>query len=288
MYRVVEETIDAVLTREGAGVMLKRAFGYHHIPKLDPFLMFDFFNSKNPEDYLDGFPWHPHRGIETVTYLISGEIEHQDSLKNSGVIGPGDCQWMSAGSGILHQEMPIASEHMFGFQLWVNLPKAKKMTEPKYRDISRGEIPVVEEDGKVVKVIGGQYKTHHGGAKDVVGSPTLLHVILEEDALFELETPNTNKVALFVMSGEGIFEPEGSVVDAKETTIIYSSGEKVRVAAKNGPLEFVYLSGEPLNEPIAWGGPIVMNTEEELRTAREELSNGMFIKRASDSLFMKK
>lgn len=279
MYRKVNEILKSVLTREGAGVMLKRGFGYYQIPKLDPFLMFDYFNSKNPEDYIDGFPWHPHRGIETVTYLISGEIEHQDSLQNKGVIGPGNCQWMSAGSGILHQEMPKESEHMFGFQLWVNLPKDKKMTKPKYRDILDSDIPVIEEEeGTVVKVIGGNYKGHAGGAKDVVGSPTILHVELEEDALFEIETPHDHKVALFVMSGRGIFEPVGDVIDASESTLIYSKGEKVRVKASSGTLSFIYLSGIPLDEPIAWGGPIVMNTEEELKVAMQELNEGKFIK----------
>lgn len=279
MYRSIDEILKAVPTMEGAGVHLKRAFGYHDIPKLDPFLMFDFFNSKDPNDYSKGFPWHPHRGIETVTYLIDGEIKHEDSIGNSGIIGPGDCQWMSAGGGILHQEMPIESEHMFGFQLWVNLPKDKKMSQPMYRDITKTMIPVIEEEGRLVKVIGGEYQGVVGGASDLVGSPNLFHVSLEPGASFDMGSEKTDKVALFVISGKGKFEPEGDYIDADESTLIYSEGERILVQAGEEPMQFIYLSGAPLDEPIAWGGPIVMNTREELLKAQQELQDGTFIKK---------
>lgn len=279
MYRSVDETFKALPTMEGAGVHLKRAFGYHDIPKLDPFLMFDFFNSRNPDDYSKGFPWHPHRGIETVTYLIDGEIKHEDSIGNSGIIGPGDCQWMSAGGGILHQEMPIESDHMFGFQLWVNLPRDRKMSQPMYRDITKSMIPVIEEEARTVKIIGGEYQGVSGGASDLVGSPNLFYVSLKPGASFEMKSARADKVALFVISGKGKFEPEGEYMDADESTLIYSQGDEILIEAGDNPLHFIYLSGQPLDEPIAWGGPIVMNTKEELLTAQKELQDGTFIKK---------
>lgn len=268
---------------DGAGVHLVRVIGYHDTDDYDPFLMLDAFDSNNPDDYTKGFPWHPHRGIETITYLIRGDIEHGDSLGNQGSILDGDCQWMTAGSGIIHQEMPQASPRMLGAQLWLNLPAKDKMTRPAYGDIKADDIPVVEADGSRVHVLAGDY---HGQAGAFTGRyipATYLDVELFAGQSWSFNSDPANTLFIYIFSGQAVFDADqesGSAetrVDEKQA-VLFGRGDVFRVKAADQDLRFILLSARPLDEPIAWGGPIVMNTRAELDLAFKELSQKTFIK----------
>ena len=267
-------------TIEGAGVRLKRVFGNAEVPTFDPFLLLDDFHSDNPEDYFRGFPWHPHRGIETVTYMLEGKVEHGDSLGNSGIIKSGEMQWMTAGSGIVHQEMPKGNQGlMWGLQLWVNLPASHKMMKPRYRDVRAEDIPEHRsEKGIKVKVISGQYKGLAGPVKDIICDPEYLDVSVPAGEKFEHSVKRGHTVFAYVLDGEGIFHPENKKSISRENLVLFSDGEEVVIEASEKPLRFLLISGKPIGEPVAWYGPIVMNTEEELRLAFEEYQNGTFIK----------
>jgi redox-sensitive bicupin YhaK (pirin superfamily) len=263
-------------TLEGAGVKLKRVFGYQEVPLFDPFLLLDHFGSDNPEDYLAGFPWHPHRGIETVTYMLSGEVEHGDSIGNRGVIKSGDVQWMTAGSGIVHQEMPKRYEGLMrGFQLWVNLPAANKMMGPRYRGITQEDIPTVKEQGATIKIISGEVNGQKGPIKDLVVKVDYLDINLEKQASFSRNINNDDTVFSFVFEGSGYF---GDTRVEAGYCILFDNGDTVKIKTTTG-VRFLLVSGKPLKEKIAWGGPIVMNTQQELNQAFRELENGTFIKK---------
>jgi redox-sensitive bicupin YhaK (pirin superfamily) len=285
-------------TIEGAGVHLKRAFGYYQVPLFDPFLMLDDFHSSYPPDYLKGFPWHPHRGIETITYVLHGRVEHGDSMGNKGVIGSGDVQWMTAGSGIIHQEMPKGDDAglMWGFQFWANLPASHKMMDPRYRGVTAAEIPEVALKGGVMaKVICGEVGGVKGPIGDVVIDPAYLDVTVPPETTFTHPIRRGHKVFAYVVDGEGYFDPERSAYshevvgvnyfDMKrdcacgpENLILYGDGDEVVIATHDRPVRFLLVSGQPIGEPVAWYGPIVMNTQEELRIAFEEYEKGTFIK----------
>ena len=275
--RKVIRTVKGSHQIDGAGVHLVRVVGYHDVKDFDPFLMLDAFDSKNPGDYIKGFPLHPHRGIETVTYLISGQIEHQDSLGNKGVIHDGECQWMTAGSGIMHQEMPKASERMLGLQLWLNLPQKDKMTPPQYFDIHYNMMATVTEENVVVKVIAGEYKGHKGTKGKFVDA-TMMDVQVRPDQVFEIPTDIDSNLFVYVIGGNGQFGSETEAVIPFHTVALFDRATDFFVKAGAEGIRFVLFSGKPLNETIAWGGPIVMNTKEELNQAFEELNNGTFIK----------
>ncbi len=260
---------------DGAGVKLVRIIGYNDVKDFDPFLMLDAFDSDNPEDYIKGFPWHPHRGIETVTYLIDGEIDHGDSLGNRGSIDEGCCQWMTGGSGIIHQEMPQASEHMLGCQLWINLPQKDKMTEPAYRDIRKEMIPVVKEPGMEVRVISGTYHNTAGPEKGDYVATTYLDVKLEGNQTWSMSFEAENTVFIYIVRGS--IHVDGQQV-LLHRAILFGEGDTVEFKAEEDGARFFLYAGKPLKEPVAWAGPIVMNTSEELRIARQELQNGTFIK----------
>jgi quercetin 2,3-dioxygenase len=286
-------------TIEGAGVHLKRAFGYYQVPLFDPFLLFDDFHSEYPPDYLKGFPWHPHRGIETITYVLNGRVEHGDSMGNKGVIESGDIQWMTAGSGIIHQEMPLGDDHglMWGFQLWANLPASHKMMEPRYRGIVAAEIPEAALEGGVrVKVICGEVGGVQGPVRDVVVDPEYLDVTVPANTTFTHQIKRGYTALAYVIAGEGYFDQERNafsheVVGANyfdfhrqcicgaENLILYGDGDEVTVTTQSEPVRFLLISGRPIGEPIAWYGPIVMNTQEELQVAFEEFEKGTFIKK---------
>jgi hypothetical protein len=284
-------------TIEGAGVHLNRAFGSAN-PRLDPFLLLDDFRGKNPRDYIAGFPWHPHRGIETITYMLAGTVEHGDSMGNAGVIGPGDVQWMTAGSGIIHQEMPKGDPNgvMGGFQLWANLPAASKMMDPRYRGLTQDEIPAVEtSDGAVARVIAGTVEGTTGPVQDVVTQPTYMDVTVPAGATFHYEIEQGKNVFAYVIDGGGFFDPDkdfyamdfmgGSYCDlgtdcllGERTLVSFDNGDEIQVSAQDEAVRFLLAAAFPLNEPVAWYGPIVMNTREELRIAFEEYQNGTFVK----------
>ncbi|NLD63619.1 MAG: pirin family protein [Bacteroidales bacterium] len=271
---------------DGAGVHLRRVLGYRTIRDFDPFLMLDGFDSANPEDYIKGFPWHPHRGIETVTYLLSGDIEHGDSLGNSGVIGDLQCQWMTAGSGIIHQEMPRASERMLGCQLWVNLPKKDKMTQPAYRDIRQQDVAVVSEENATVRVLSGSYKNNKGAVKGEYVKVQYLDVALDPDSIWSYaETSNDQTMFLYLIEGtlaadEALenFEEKACAMLMTASSSDSSDFDEVRVKAGHNGARFFLIAARPLQEPVAWGGPIVMNTQEELNLAFSELESKTFIK----------
>jgi redox-sensitive bicupin YhaK (pirin superfamily) len=278
--RIPDKVWSAVPTMEGAGVRLKRAFGHAEAPKLDPFLLLDDIHSENPEDYTAGFPWHPHRGIETVTYVVHGDIEHGDSIGNRGGIGDGDVQWMTAGSGIVHQEMPqpIGGD-MRGLQLWVNLPASMKMMDPRYRDIKADTIPVVtQEAGIRVRVVAGNYGRESGPMEDLVQSPTYLDVKLSPGMKFKHGIEPDHTVFAYTLDGSGSFSTESGILVDKEHVVLYGSGDHVEIIAGDTGLRFLLISGQPIGEPVAWRGPIVMNTEEELHEAFREYRDGTFIK----------
>lgn len=277
----VSKILTAKPTLEGAGVRLKRVFGYNEVPLFDPFLLFDDFRGYRPEDYTAGFPWHPHRGIETVTYLLSGEVEHGDSLGNSGIIGPGDVQWMTAGSGIIHQEMPRGDSggKMEGFQLWVNLPASHKMMKPRYRDMKGADFPALElSGGGTVRIISGSFQGVDGPSEDLMAAPRYLDVRLPADGRAEFDVPRGDTVFAYVYFGGGFFGPGTGHLAENLTCLLFGTGDRIDVRAGKEGLSFILCSGTPLGEPVAWGGPIVMNTQTELETAFDEFHNGTFIK----------
>lgn len=278
MRRKVEKVFRGEPVIEGAGVHLHRVFGYYDTLLFDPFLMLDDFRSDAPEEYLSGFPWHPHRGIETITYVLKGDVEHGDSLGNKGVISSGDVQWMTAGSGIIHQEMPKGDDKgsMYGFQLWANLPARQKMMEPRYRDISAADIPEVElENGTKIKIIAGTVSGVSGPADDIIIDPEYLDCRVPAATEFIHKTKKGYTTFLYVIAGEG------SVADtfvSDRTLVLFGDGEELAITSGANKVRFLLLSGRPLKESIAWRGPIVMNTEEELDQAFSEIRNETFIK----------
>lgn len=276
--RSIREIVESRRTLEGAGVRLRRAIGSGNPGRYDPFLLLDDFRSDRPADYERGFPWHPHRGMETITYVLRGRVEHSDSLGNRGVIGPGDVQWMTAGSGVIHQEMPSGDREgvMEGFQLWANLPAADKMMRPRYRGIVADEIPVVQDaDGASVRIIAGSVGGVVGPVRDVISQPEYLDVELREGSTFSHPTPAEHTVFAYVIGGRALFDGRG-VVDGN--LALFEQGDRVIVTTTDDAVRFLLVSGRPLREPIAWEGPIVMNTQEELRQAFEELRDGTFVK----------
>lgn len=277
--RSIKRIVRGIATEDGAGVKLTRVIGNSDVYDFDPFLMLDAFDSENPDDYTKGFPAHPHRGIETVTYLVEGEIEHADSLGNKGVIRSGDCQWMTAGSGIIHSEMPKAAPRMLGLQFWVNLPRADKMAPPKYHGVTADQIPVVERPGATVRVIAGQYDGTPGAMQADYVKATFLDVELDRGVEWRVETPHDLTAYLYLLSGAGTFGSEGETVIQKNA-VLFTPGDEIRVRAGGNGARFVLCMAAPLKEPVAWGGPIVMNTEQELEQAFLELRDGTFIKDA--------
>jgi redox-sensitive bicupin YhaK (pirin superfamily) len=277
--RSVQESFGGTETLEGAGVRLHRLFGNAHVPRFDPFLLLDNFGSADPHDYEAGFPWHPHRGIETVTYMLEGRVEHDDSLGNSGVIGSGDVQWMSAGSGIIHQEMPKQRDGMLqGFQLWVNLPARDKMSLPAYRGLVAPEIPIVPTpEGGRVRVIAGQYERVEGPVRGIPVDPTYLDVSLPPGAEFSAPVERGHTALAYAVEGAGSFDGSDRSMRADHVAL-YGDGDRVKVRAGDAGLRFLLVAGRPLGEPVAWYGPIVMNRPEELSQAVVELRRGDFIK----------
>jgi quercetin 2,3-dioxygenase len=298
--RTIRKIWKSEPTIEGAGVHLRRAFGFHELPLLDPFLLLDDFRSENPADYKAGFPWHPHRGIETITYVLDGDVEHGDSMGNKGNISAGDVQWMTAGSGIIHQEMPKGNRkgEMFGFQLWANLPARLKMMEPRYRGVNRSEIPLITtQDGSKIRIICGIVGGTQGPVKDIVTDPEYLDVTLPAGKAFKHPVKDDYTVIAYVIEGEAFFDPARipfahdaagvNYFDMKPpcacgngSLVLYErDGRNITVTTDQKPVRFLLMSGKPLNEPVAWYGPIVMNTQEELRTAFQEYQDGTFIKK---------
>lgn len=269
-------------TIEGAGVRLKRGFGFRQLPQFDPFLLLDHFGSSDPADYMAGFPWHPHRGIETITYMLIGKVEHGDSLGNSGVIRAGDVQWMTAGSGIIHQEMPKGDPGgvMGGFQLWANLPASQKMMDPRYRDVQSRDIPeVVAAGGARVKVICGDVQGVKGPVGDIVIDPEYLDVTVPAGARFTHAVKPGHTVFAYVFEGEAHLDGSATGTGTGPgNVVLFEDGDEIAAAAGSQPARFILVAGKPLHEPIAWTGPIVMNTQEELRLAFDEYSKGTFIK----------
>lgn len=296
--RKIRKVFKSKPTIEGAGVYLKRAFGHSEVPLFDPFLLFDDFRSNNPDHYIKGFPWHPHRGIETITYVLQGDVEHGDSMGNKGDITSGDVQWMTAGSGIIHQEMPKgdADGIMAGFQLWANLPAAHKMMKPRYRDIKAKQIPIVKLDnGTEIKIICGQIGDTQGAVRDIVISPEYMDITVPAHTIYEHPTKLGHTVFAYVISGEGYFCQEkkpftfemagANYFDMRtdpllgnETLVLFDDGQKISVLTEAEPIRFLFISGRPIGEPVAWYGPIVMNTQEELQKAFEEFRKGTFVK----------
>jgi len=282
LVRAVRKSWQSQPTLEGAGVHLRRGFGFRETELVDPFLLFDDFRSENPADYKAGFPWHPHRGIETITYVLDGDVEHQDSMGNRGVISTGDVQWMTAGSGIVHQEMPQgdARGRMQGFQLWSNLPRTNKMMDPRYQEVKQAEIPRVKTAGGAsVRVIAGEIEGVRGPVRDVVSDPEYLDVSLPAGSSFTHPVPADHNVFAYVFEGEGRFDAAGPRDFGDGEVVLYGTGSQVVVSTDKKAVRFLLVSGKPLREPIAWYGPIVMNTEDELRTAFAEFRNGSFVKK---------
>ncbi len=296
--RPIKRVLQATPTREGACVKLQRAFGFGDTSEFDPFLLFDDFRNDNPEDYLAGFPWHPHRGIETITYVLAGTVEHGDSLGNRGNLGAGDVQWMTAGSGILHQEMPRgdARGRMHGFQLWANLPSSLKMTAPRYQDVTAQEIPeIVEDDGTAVRVICGEFWGKKGPIEGVAADPRYLDVSVPPGQKKRLAVETSRHAFAYVFAGSGSFrdasDPQGVLTEEIATgatvrdddtrnrsLVLFDRGDEVVVQAGDEGIRFLLVSGKPIEEPVAWYGPIVMNTNAQLQQAMSELRNGTFIK----------
>jgi len=297
--RPVKRIVESKPTLEGAGVKLRRAFGFGDTREFDPFLLLDDFRNDRPDDYRAGFPWHPHRGIETITYVLAGSVDHRDSLGNSGALGAGDVQWMTAGSGILHQEMPQgdAQGRMHGFQLWANLPSPLKMTAPRYQDIKAAEIPeTVNDDGTRVRVVCGEFWGRRGPVEGVAADPRYLDVWVPPLRRKILPVETGRHAFAYVFEGSGTFgsasQPFGvlteKAVDGNEllirektgnrSLVVFDSGDEVTVQAGEQGIRFLLVSGQPIEEPVAWYGPIVMNTQAELQQAFTELNNGTFIK----------
>jgi hypothetical protein len=274
----IQKIVKARPTSDGAGVKLRRVFGYNEIPDFDPFLLFDHFGSDKPEDYMAGFPWHPHRGIETVTYMLKGSVEHGDSMGNAGIIKTGDVQWMTAGNGIIHQEMPQGgTDGMAGFQLWVNLPASEKMMDPRYREVKSKEIPEVYlKNGIKVKVLAGKFMDATGPVQDLIVECNYFDISLKKGAVFKYNVVDNKKVVIYVYEGS-IFMPEEEKEVESHHAVILGEGNLVEIAGKSDAKVLLF-SGEPINEPIHWGGPIVMSTKEDLRQAFDDYNNGTFIR----------
>ena len=300
--RPVKRIIEAKPTIEGAGVKLRRAFGFGETGEYDPFLLLDDFRNENPLDYLKGFPWHPHRGIETITYVLAGTVNHKDSLGNSGTLGDGDVQWMTAGSGILHQEMPRGNEHgkMHGFQLWANLPSSLKMTDPRYQDIPGGEIPdVTDDDGTRVRIICGSFWGKRGPVEGIAADPRYLDVWVPPGKRKRLPVESSRHAFAYIFEGSGTFrdasKPFGVLTEqvgtdnetpmreltGNRSLVLFDSGDEITVQAGDEGIRFLLVSGKPIKEPVAWYGPIVMNTKAELTQAITDLRNGTFIKESA-------
>jgi redox-sensitive bicupin YhaK (pirin superfamily) len=298
--RPVKRIVQSKPTIEGAGVKLRRAFGFGDTGETDPFLLLDDFRNDHPEDYRAGFPWHPHRGIETITYVLAGTVQHGDSLGNSGTLGAGDVQWMTAGSGILHQEMPQGDPQgrMHGFQLWANLPASLKMTAPRYQDIASAQVPsITDDDGTVVRIICGDFWGKRGPVAGIAADPRYLDVSIPPGRSKSLPVETNRHAFAYVFEGSGIFSaaspPFGVLTErdvgdreirVREQTgnrslVLFDTGDEVTVAAGEQGIRFLLVSGKPIEEPVAWYGPIVMNTQAELQQAVAELRDGTFIKR---------
>ena len=296
--RPVKRVVASTPTMEGAGVKLHRGFGFGDTTEFDPFLLFDDFRNERPDDFLAGFPWHPHRGIETITYVLAGTVDHGDSLGNRGSLGAGDVQWMTAGSGIMHQEMPQgdAQGRMHGFQLWANLPASLKMTAPRYQDIKAADIPeVTDDDGTRVRVIVGDFWGRQGPVEGVAADPQYIDVSVPPGTRKRLKVDTTRHAFAYVFAGSGTFRdasaPRGVLTEATDgsedvrrdetgnrSLVLFDSGDEVVVQAGDHGIRFLLVSGKPLEEPVAWHGPIVMNTQAQLRQAIAELRAGTFIK----------
>ena len=299
--RPIRRIVSSKPTMEGAGVRLRRAFGFGNTTDFDPFLLLDDFRNDNPDDYLAGFPWHPHRGIETITYVLAGTVEHGDSLGNQGSLGAGDIQWMTAGSGILHQEMPKgdAQGRMHGFQLWANLPAALKMTTPRYQDVQAQDVPeVTDDDGTRVRVICGSFWGKTGPVQGVAANPRYLDVSVPAGRLKHLPVESTRHAFAYVFAGSGTFRDGSAPRDVQtervgdgataggrsegetgnRSLVLFGGGDEVTVQAGDEGVRFLLVSGKPIEEPVAWYGPIVMNTDQELQLAYDELRQGTFIK----------
>jgi redox-sensitive bicupin YhaK (pirin superfamily) len=299
--RRIKKVFKSKQTIEGAGVHLKRAFGFSEIGQFDPFLLLDDFRSGNPKHYSKGFPWHPHRGIETITYILQGNVEHGDSLGNKGIIASGDVQWMTAGSGIIHQEMPKGdvSGRMEGFQLWANLPAAEKMMPPRYRDVKSNDIPVITLENDVqIKIICGKVNNSKGPVQDIITDPVYLDVTVPAHTVYLHPTKQGHTVFAYVIAGQGYFckekkpftfETEGEnyfdmetdPLASNGTLVLFADGNSVHIETGDQGIRFLLISGKPLGEPVAWRGPIVMNTQEELRLAFDEYREGTFLKHKS-------
>jgi redox-sensitive bicupin YhaK (pirin superfamily) len=268
-------------TIEGAGVHLKRVFSSPEATLTDPFLLLDDFRSDDPSKYYAGFPWHPHRGIETITYMLKGEVEHDDSMGNKGIIGSGDVQWMTAGSGIIHQEMPKGDEngHMYGFQLWANLPASHKMIRPRYQEIKAAEIPeiVTAENGVRIKVISGTLNGVTGPVTGIITNPEYLDITVPVNTAYTHALKKGYTAIAYIFEGNGMFGEEKQAA-GNGTGLLFGDGDALTLMTNAQPVRFLLLSGKPIQEPIAWYGPIVMNTEDELRLAFEEYEKGTFVK----------
>ncbi|RJR16420.1 MAG: pirin family protein [Nitrospiraceae bacterium] len=298
MERKIIKILKSKPAIEGAGVHLRRAFGFSEVPMFDPFLLLDDFRSDIPEYYLKGFPWHPHRGIETITYVLNGKVEHGDSMGNRGVITPGDVQWMTAGSGIIHQEMPKGDSNgvMGGFQLWANLPASNKMMSPRYRDVKSSQIPEVNlNDGIRIKIISGRIGKTEGPVKDIIIDPQYIDVSIPPGTTYIHPTNKDHNVFAYVidgmgyfckeknpftyeMVGENYFDLERDSYVSNRSIVLFDKGDAITVITEGSPVRFLLISGKPIGEPVAWYGPIVMNTQDELRTAFDEYRNGTFIR----------
>lgn len=299
--RPVTSTSQAVPTMEGAGVKLHRAFGFRDPSELDPFLLFDDFRNERPEDFLRGFPWHPHRGIETITYVLSGSVDHGDSLGNTGTLGAGDVQWMTAGSGIMHQEMPLgnAKGQMHGFQLWANLPSHLKMTDPRYQDVKSADIPeIIDDDGTRVKIIIGEFWGKTGPVDGIAADPQYLDVYVPAGVKKTFKVDTYRQTFAYIFEGSAAFadasDPTGVLLEKEvmgeelnirdmsgnRTLVKFGTGDEITVQAGEEGVRFLLVSGAPIQEPVAWHGPIVMNTQQEILQAMQDLRNGTFIKPA--------
>jgi len=280
LLRPIAQRFPPIETLEGAGVRLRRSFGQREVPLLDPFLLLDHFGSENPADYMAGFPWHPHRGIETVTYMLEGRVAHGDTLGHAGVIDRGDLQWMRAGSGIIHQEMPERAEgRLDGFQLWVNLPAREKMSTPRYQGITSREIPEVElEDGARARVVAGRFAGVEGPVRGIAVDPTYVDLELPPSSTLRLPTARGYTAVVHVVGGAGRFAPEPAPISPRGETILFGPGDAIEVRAEPSGLRFLLAEGRPIGEPVAWHGPIVMNTPEEIQEAVRDLRHGGFLR----------
>ena len=292
--RPVKQVIHPQPTLEGAGVKLQRGFGFGKTTDFDPFLLFDDFRNDNPADYLAGFPWHPHRGIETITYVLTGTVDHGDSLGNRGSLGAGDIQWMTAGSGIMHQEMPKGGQQgrMHGFQLWANLPASLKMTKPRYQDVPAKDVPdVTDDDGTKVRVVCGEFWGQKGPVEGVAADPRYLDISVPPRTRRVLPVESSRHAFAYVFAGSGTFRDASAPRPVRNelmndeydlsnrSLVLFDSGDEIVVESGDEGMRFLLVSGQPIEEPVAWYGPIVMNTQAELQQAVTELRNGTFIKR---------